>query len=76
MLHFKNVTLKICLHIAGPVYLELYLENINCKNVSSSVTVSNEVNIDSVKIFAFNDSQQAFILSGPENRGERFVHKY
>ncbi|XP_032691389.1 vacuolar protein sorting-associated protein 13B isoform X2 [Odontomachus brunneus] len=54
----------------SPVYLELYLENINCKNVSSSVTVSNEVNIDSVKIFAFNDSQQAFILSGPENRGE------
>ncbi|XP_039314180.1 vacuolar protein sorting-associated protein 13B [Solenopsis invicta] len=50
-----------------PVYLELYLENINCKNVSSSVTISNEVNVNSIKIFAFNDSQQAFILSGPEN---------
>ncbi|XP_070530231.1 intermembrane lipid transfer protein VPS13B isoform X2 [Cardiocondyla obscurior] len=50
-----------------PVYLELYLENINCKNISSSVTISNEVNISSIKIFALNDSQQAFILSGPEN---------
>ncbi|XP_071652871.1 intermembrane lipid transfer protein VPS13B isoform X2 [Temnothorax longispinosus] len=50
-----------------PVYLELYLENINCKNVSSSVTISNEMNINSIKIFALNDSQQAFILSGPEN---------
>lgn len=62
--------------IAGPVYLEQYLENIKCKNVSSSVTVSNEVNIDSIKIFALNDFQQAFILSGPENRSERFVHVY
>ncbi|XP_011140226.1 vacuolar protein sorting-associated protein 13B [Harpegnathos saltator] len=53
-----------------PVYLELYLENINCKNVSSSITISNKVNIDSIKIFAFNDFQQAFILSGPENYKE------
>ncbi|KAL6262831.1 hypothetical protein P5V15_005621 [Pogonomyrmex californicus] len=51
-----------------PVYLELCLENISCKNVSSSVTISNEANINSIKIFAFNDSQQAFIFSGPENR--------
>ncbi|XP_011871179.1 PREDICTED: vacuolar protein sorting-associated protein 13B isoform X1 [Vollenhovia emeryi] len=50
-----------------PVYLELYLENINCKNVSSSVTISNEVNVNSIKVFALSDSQQAFILSGPEN---------
>lgn len=68
------MTLKICLRIAGPVYLELYLENISYKNVSSSVTVSNGVNIDSIKIFALNDSQQAFILSGPENRVEKFVY--
>jgi len=58
------------------VYLELCLENINCKNVSSSVTISNEVNISSIKIFAFNDSQQAFILSGPENHDSRFVYIY
>lgn len=62
------------LHITGPVYLELNLENINCKNVSSSVTVSNEMNIDSIKIFALNDSQQAFILSGPENRDDRYIY--
>ncbi|EZA51369.1 Vacuolar protein sorting-associated protein 13B [Ooceraea biroi] len=52
----------------SPVYLELYIENINCKNVSSSVIVSSKMNVGSVKIFALNDSQQAFILSGPENR--------
>ncbi|XP_020300480.1 vacuolar protein sorting-associated protein 13B isoform X2 [Pseudomyrmex gracilis] len=50
-----------------PVYLELYLENINCKNVLSSGTISSKVNIHSVKIFALNDSQQTIILSGPEN---------
>ncbi|EFN66110.1 Vacuolar protein sorting-associated protein 13B [Camponotus floridanus] len=51
----------------SPVYLELYLENIMCKNVSSSVMISNEMNVNSIKIFALNDLQQAFILSGPEN---------
>ncbi|XP_012543255.1 vacuolar protein sorting-associated protein 13B isoform X3 [Monomorium pharaonis] len=56
-----------------PVYLELCLENINCKNVSSSVTISNEININSIKIFALNDSQQAFILSGPENHNNSNV---
>ncbi|XP_067209482.1 intermembrane lipid transfer protein VPS13B isoform X1 [Linepithema humile] len=54
-----------------PVYLELYLENINCKNISSSVTISNEVNVNSIKVFALNDSQQAFILSGPENHDSK-----
>ncbi|XP_050449510.1 intermembrane lipid transfer protein VPS13B isoform X1 [Cataglyphis hispanica] len=51
----------------SPVYLELYLENIMCKNVSSSVMISNEVNVNSIKIFALDDLQQTFILSGPEN---------
>lgn len=58
------------------MYLELYLENINCKNVSSSVTISNEANINSIKIFALNDSQQAFILSGPENYDSRSAYIY
>lgn len=56
------------------MYLELYLENINCKNISSSVTISNEVNINSIKIFALNDFQQAIILSGPENHNNRSAY--
>ncbi|XP_043519945.1 vacuolar protein sorting-associated protein 13B isoform X2 [Frieseomelitta varia] len=51
----------------NPVYLELLLENINCKKLSSLVTISNELNISSVKVFALNESQQAFIFSGPES---------
>jgi len=68
--------MKSFLYIAGPVYLELYIENINCSNVSSSVIVSNKMNIGSIKIFALNDSQQAFILSGPENHDSRSVYLY
>lgn len=56
------------------MYLELYLENISCKNISSSVTISNEVNVNSIKVFALNDSQQAFILSGPENHDSESVY--
>ncbi|XP_050594449.1 intermembrane lipid transfer protein VPS13B isoform X2 [Bombus affinis] len=51
----------------NPVYLELLLENVNCKKLSSLVTISNELNISSVKMFALNESQQAFIFSGPES---------
>lgn len=58
------------------MYLELYLENIMCKNVSSSVMISNEMNVNSIKIFALNDLQQAFILSGPENCDDKFVYTY
>ncbi|XP_026672531.1 vacuolar protein sorting-associated protein 13B isoform X2 [Ceratina calcarata] len=49
-----------------PVYLELLLENVNCRKLNSSVTVSNELNINSVKMFALDETQQAFIFSGPE----------
>ncbi|CAL7938023.1 unnamed protein product [Xylocopa violacea] len=51
----------------NPVYLELLLENVNCKKLRSLVTISNEVNISSIKMFALNESQQAFIFSGPES---------
>ncbi|XP_076631853.1 vacuolar protein sorting 13B isoform X1 [Colletes latitarsis] len=51
----------------NPIYLELLLENVNTKKLSSLVTVSNEINISSVKIFALNELQQAFIFSGPES---------
>lgn len=64
------------LFVAAPVYLELYLENIMCKNVSSSVMISNEMNVNSIKIFALNDLQQTFILSGPENYDGKFVYTY
>ncbi|XP_076650338.1 vacuolar protein sorting 13B isoform X2 [Halictus rubicundus] len=50
-----------------PVYLELLMENVNCKQYSSLVTVSNEISISSMKMFALNESQQAFIFSGPES---------
>ncbi|XP_076376736.1 vacuolar protein sorting 13B isoform X1 [Megalopta genalis] len=50
-----------------PVYLELLLENVNCKQFSSLVTISNEISINSMKIFALNEAQQAFIFSGPES---------
>ncbi|XP_076295219.1 vacuolar protein sorting 13B isoform X2 [Lasioglossum baleicum] len=50
-----------------PVYLELLLESVNCKQFSSLVTVSNEISVNSMKMFALNESQQAFIFSGPES---------
>ncbi|KAG7190764.1 hypothetical protein KM043_006836 [Ampulex compressa] len=56
-----------------PVYLELLLETIDCKTLLSSVTVTSDINISSMKIFALNDSQQAFIFSGPENYLERDI---
>ncbi|CAK9795272.1 Intermembrane lipid transfer protein VPS13B [Anthophora plagiata] len=51
----------------NPIYLELLLENINCRKLSSLVTISNELNISSIKMFALNETQQAFIFSGPES---------
>ncbi|XP_076165604.1 vacuolar protein sorting 13B isoform X1 [Ptiloglossa arizonensis] len=51
----------------NPIYLELLLENVNTKNISSLITISSEININSVKMFALNESQQAFIFSGPES---------
>ncbi|KOC70976.1 Vacuolar protein sorting-associated protein 13B [Habropoda laboriosa] len=51
----------------NPIYLELLLENVNCKKLSSLVTISNELNISSIKMFALNETQQAFIFSGPES---------
>ncbi|XP_012268331.2 intermembrane lipid transfer protein VPS13B isoform X1 [Athalia rosae] len=50
-----------------PVYLELCLEGISGKSISSLATVSNILNIASVKIFLLNDFQQTFVLSGPES---------
>ncbi|XP_029039570.2 vacuolar protein sorting-associated protein 13B isoform X3 [Osmia bicornis bicornis] len=50
-----------------PVYLELLFENVNCKKLSSLVTVSYEISMSSVKMFALNESQQAFVFSGPES---------
>lgn len=64
---FLNILYLYIVNISDPVYLELLLENINCKKLSSLVTISNELNINSVKVFALNESQQAFIFSGPES---------
>lgn len=49
-----------------PVYLELSLENITGKRTKSSTTITIELEVNSIKAFAINDTQQAFILSGPE----------
>ncbi|XP_043268199.1 vacuolar protein sorting-associated protein 13B isoform X2 [Venturia canescens] len=49
-----------------PVYLELSLENVTGKRTKSSKTIFIELEVNSVKAFAINDTQQAFILSGPE----------
>lgn len=54
---------------SGPIYLETFFENVNFKNVTTLTTVSNKANVGSIKIFAHNESQQAFILSGPEVDG-------
>ncbi|XP_076678481.1 vacuolar protein sorting 13B isoform X2 [Andrena cerasifolii] len=51
----------------NPIYLELLLENVNCRKLSSLVTVSNGIDVSSVKMFALNESQQTFIFSGPES---------
>ncbi|XP_054006239.1 intermembrane lipid transfer protein VPS13B isoform X1 [Hylaeus anthracinus] len=51
----------------NPIYLELLLENINIKKLSSMITVSNEISISSVKMFALHEMQQALIFSGPES---------
>ncbi|XP_012288372.1 vacuolar protein sorting-associated protein 13B [Orussus abietinus] len=48
------------------VYLELCIENIHSLCHMSIVTVSIKAHVHSVKMFALTDSQQVFILSGPE----------
>ncbi|KAI4504385.1 hypothetical protein M0802_000856 [Mischocyttarus mexicanus] len=51
----------------NPIYLELLLENINYKRLSTFTMNVNEISVNSLKIFTFSDIQQAFILSGPES---------
>lgn len=58
--------------VTDSVYLELSLENVTCNRMKSSTTVSMKINVDSIKAFALNDKQQAFILSGPETHGYVF----
>ncbi|XP_066581689.1 intermembrane lipid transfer protein VPS13B isoform X2 [Prorops nasuta] len=48
-------------------YLELSIENISGMSQLSLATMCFKLNIDSIKIFALNDTEQAFILSGPES---------
>lgn len=55
-----------------PTYIELCLENINLKNIKSLAVHSTIINIGSVKIFAHNETDQAFILSGPELEDQRY----
>lgn len=62
------------IYISDPVYLELLFENVNCKKLSSLVTVSYEINMSSVKMFALNESQQAFVFSGPESNIDGLVY--
>ncbi|XP_015175870.1 PREDICTED: vacuolar protein sorting-associated protein 13B isoform X1 [Polistes dominula] len=50
----------------NPIYLELLLENINYKRLSTFMMNVNEISVNSLKIFTLSDTQQAFILSGPE----------
>lgn len=50
------------------------MENVNTKNISSLITISSEININSVKMFALNESQQAFIFSGPESNIHGLVY--
>ncbi|XP_046469502.1 intermembrane lipid transfer protein VPS13B isoform X2 [Neodiprion pinetum] len=50
-----------------PVYLELCLEGISGKSISSNATISNVLDISSAKVFLLNDFQQAFVVSGPES---------
>ncbi|XP_043466399.1 vacuolar protein sorting-associated protein 13B [Leptopilina heterotoma] len=54
-----------------PTYLELCLENINLRNIKSLAVQSTIVNVGSIKIFAHNETDQAFILSGPEVEDQR-----
>lgn len=63
-----NHLIIICL---DPVYLELCLEGISGKSISSIATVSNILNLSSIKMFLLNDFQQAFVVSGPESDGQR-----
>lgn len=73
----KNIefTLPYSICISDPIYLELLLENINCKKLSSLVTISNEVNISSILMFALNEAQNAIIFSGPESNNHGLVQR-
>lgn len=74
---FSHVSLHsylfLFLYYADPVYLELCLEGISGKSISSIATVSNILNISTVEMFLLNDFQQAFIVSGPEDDSTRFA---
>ncbi|KAK2583878.1 hypothetical protein KPH14_001152 [Odynerus spinipes] len=50
----------------SPIYLEILLENIHYEKLTTLTMNVHEVNIHSLKVFALSDTQQAFILSGPE----------
>ena len=49
-----------------PIYIEICLECIYHKSVVTLSTTSWITDISSIKVFAHNEAQQAFILSGPE----------
>ncbi|XP_023313825.1 vacuolar protein sorting-associated protein 13B isoform X2 [Trichogramma pretiosum] len=51
----------------SPIYLELCLDNIQLKGVASLCTRSYTADLASMKIFAHSETEQAFILSGPEH---------
>ncbi|XP_008205594.1 vacuolar protein sorting-associated protein 13B isoform X1 [Nasonia vitripennis] len=50
----------------SPIYIELCLENINYEGKMSLTTTSCTATVNAIKVFAHNETQQAFILSGPE----------
>ncbi|XP_047349792.1 vacuolar protein sorting-associated protein 13B isoform X2 [Vespa velutina] len=51
----------------NPIYLEVLLENINYKKMSTFIMNVNELSVNSLKVFTLSGIQQAFILSGPES---------
>ncbi|CAB0041010.1 unnamed protein product, partial [Trichogramma brassicae] len=57
----------------SPIYLELCLESIQQKGVASLCTRSYTAELASMKIFAHSETEQAFILSGPEHEE---AHRY
>uniref|UniRef100_A0A0C9QMT7 VPS13B protein n=1 Tax=Fopius arisanus TaxID=64838 RepID=A0A0C9QMT7_9HYME len=48
-------------------YLELSIENINYSSIMLLGSFTKTLSIGSIRIFALNDTAQAFVLSGPEN---------
>ena len=74
ILEINKTVYKRFFFVVDCVYLELSLENIRCKHIKCSSTVSMQVNVDSVKAFALNDREQAFILSGPETESHGYLN--